>query len=156
MKNSYQKQNTIKIPSDIYFSEEKLMINAAHQFTWLVGLGLAQWRSVCLRYPSVTIKLKEQCSSEMLRGQHSLKLKQMPIKSTTHCSEQMTYYKWDVHSSDDINFGVASRLLRHKNKSFGVQCINFGAILQESDIFPRSVFPVWKSHQPVSLEDFPF
>lgn len=53
----------------------------------------------------------------------------------------MSYHKWDVDSSDDINSGVTGGLLRNKDKSFWVQGINLGAVLQESYVLPRPVFP---------------
>ena len=53
----------------------------------------------------------------------------------------MSYHKRDVDSRDDVDLGVTSWLLEHKYKGFGVQGVKLGAVLQESYVFPRPVFP---------------
>lgn len=53
----------------------------------------------------------------------------------------MPYHERDVDGPHDINLGITDRLLGHKDKTFGVEGINLGAVLQESYIFPRPVLP---------------
>lgn len=52
----------------------------------------------------------------------------------------LSYHKRDVDSPDEVYLRVASWLLWHKHKRFGVEGVNLGAVLQESYIFPWPVF----------------
>lgn len=82
----------------------------------------------------------------------SKRLGQLVELHTSFCPDIMSYHKGDVDSSDNINLRVTSRLLRHKDKTFGVHSENLGAVLQESYIFPRPIFPGVEriKHQSVS------
>lgn len=53
----------------------------------------------------------------------------------------MSYHKRDVHGPDDVDLGVTGRLLGHKHKSFGVEGVELGAVLQEGYVLPRPVLP---------------
>lgn len=57
-------------------------------------------------------------------------------------STNMAYHIWDVDRPHNVHLGVAHGLLAHKHKRFGVEGVDLGAVLQESHIFPRPVFPV--------------
>lgn len=78
-----------------------------------------------------------------VRGKNSVgRNNKQPVKSKDNAAQtHPSHHKWNVDGSDDVDLGVADGLLRHKDKSFGVQGINFGPVLHKSYIFSWPVLP---------------
>ena len=60
----------------------------------------------------------------------------------TQTIRERTYHERNVDGSEQVDLGVPGRLLRNKDKGFGVQGEEFGAVLQEGHVLPGSVLPV--------------